>query len=289
MLKDALAKGGKFTDDCFGAFKSFMPSMPSLLPPSFGGKASKAAAAVSPGGSGGASPNIPGMDVLSELTSMGPVVACGMSGAEKILQVFDSNGRPAASLNKDDAKSKPEAVMDALQKAQELSEQTLSFASNPVGALWKTMFKPSAPSAVEESDDYPNDVFYNKSPQAKKKKKKIKVSFGADAFAPDATLRDLEERHDRQNQAPEDQWGLRKIGYLPKSDEDSAWNVIDGQTRNVTVAVIDSGFDMKHPDGPQFVWTNPGEIADNGVDDDGNGYIDDVVGWDFADQIFFKK
>ncbi|MFH2034949.1 MAG: S8 family serine peptidase [Candidatus Zixiibacteriota bacterium] len=53
-------------------------------------------------------------------------------------------------------------------------------------------------------------------------------------------------------------------------------------TVTTVVAVIDTGADMVHPDLEQNIWTNPGEIPDNGIDDDHNGYIDDVHGWDFA-------
>ena len=51
--------------------------------------------------------------------------------------------------------------------------------------------------------------------------------------------------------------------------------------RTVTVAIIDSGVDITHPDLAANVWTNPREVAGNGRDDDGNGYVDDVHGWDF--------
>ncbi|HET7464408.1 MAG TPA: S8 family peptidase, partial [Longimicrobium sp.] len=51
--------------------------------------------------------------------------------------------------------------------------------------------------------------------------------------------------------------------------------------RTVTVAIIDSGVDITHPDLAANVWTNPREIAGNGKDDDNNGYVDDVHGWDF--------
>jgi subtilisin family serine protease len=51
--------------------------------------------------------------------------------------------------------------------------------------------------------------------------------------------------------------------------------------RTVTVAIIDSGVDILHPDLAANVWTNPREVAGNGRDDDGNGYVDDVHGWDF--------
>lgn len=50
----------------------------------------------------------------------------------------------------------------------------------------------------------------------------------------------------------------------------------------VTVAVIDTGVDYNHPDLAANIWNNVGEIPANGIDDDGNGFIDDVQGWDFV-------
>ncbi|WP_413168108.1 S8 family serine peptidase [Capilliphycus salinus ALCB114379] len=52
---------------------------------------------------------------------------------------------------------------------------------------------------------------------------------------------------------------------------------------NITVAVVDTGVDYTHPDLANNIWINPGEIADNGIDDDDNGYIDDIRGWNFSD------
>lgn len=49
----------------------------------------------------------------------------------------------------------------------------------------------------------------------------------------------------------------------------------------VIVAIIDSGIDFNHEDLQRIVWTNPGEVAGNGVDDDRNGYVDDIHGWNF--------
>lgn len=53
--------------------------------------------------------------------------------------------------------------------------------------------------------------------------------------------------------------------------------------RAVTVAIIDTGIDISHPDLEHAIWTNEDEIPDDGIDNDGNGYIDDIHGWNFFD------
>ncbi len=70
------------------------------------------------------------------------------------------------------------------------------------------------------------------------------------------------------------QWSLLKIN-MP-----AAWDVVTGTTGS-TIAVLDSGIDLDHPDLVPNLWTNPGEIPGNGLDDDGNGKVDDVYGWHF--------
>jgi thermitase len=79
------------------------------------------------------------------------------------------------------------------------------------------------------------------------------------------------------------QWSLRNNAVLGAQ---TTWNRLTGG--DVTVAVIDTGVDVTHPDLRNNIWTNPGEIPGNGVDDDHDGAIDDVHGWNFvnnSDQI----
>lgn len=64
----------------------------------------------------------------------------------------------------------------------------------------------------------------------------------------------------------------------PKIKAPDAWNVGTG-SRDVVVAILDSGIDLNHADIQANLWKNPKEIAGNGIDDDGNGYIDDVYGF----------
>jgi subtilisin family serine protease len=85
----------------------------------------------------------------------------------------------------------------------------------------------------------------------------------------------------KQNYA--DQWALQRIGFKPLEDSASAWNITTGAERPVTVAVIDSGIDLTHPDlHIDNIWINEKERGGNHRDDDGNGYIDDLIGWNFV-------
>lgn len=90
-------------------------------------------------------------------------------------------------------------------------------------------------------------------------------------------------------------WGLHNTGQtingrVGTSDADidapEAWDVTAGD-RSVTVAVVDTGIDTAHPDLQSQLWANPGESGAgreaNRADDDGDGYVDDVRGWDFVD------
>ncbi|MEC8554359.1 MAG: Ig-like domain-containing protein [Planctomycetota bacterium] len=69
-------------------------------------------------------------------------------------------------------------------------------------------------------------------------------------------------------------WGMENI------NAPSAWDTRTDSS-SIVVGVIDSGVEYTHPDLVDNIWTNTGEIAGNGIDDDGNGFVDDFYGWDF--------
>jgi subtilisin family serine protease len=81
-------------------------------------------------------------------------------------------------------------------------------------------------------------------------------------------------------------WGMYGDASSPANQYGSqaaeAWAANHNACGNVWVGIIDEGYMYTHEDLAANAGTNPGEIAGNGVDDDGNGYVDDVYGWDFA-------
>jgi len=85
------------------------------------------------------------------------------------------------------------------------------------------------------------------------------------------------------------QWALKKIQAF------AAWNITQGSD-SVLIGLIDTGIDYLHPDLKNKIYINPGETgkdsqgnnkSSNGIDDDGNGFIDDYMGWDFTDRRGF--
>jgi subtilisin family serine protease len=85
------------------------------------------------------------------------------------------------------------------------------------------------------------------------------------------------------------QWGLHNTGQTINNDPGTAdadidapegWDLFTGDP-DFVISIIDTGTQYSHLDLAANMWTNPGETAGNGIDDDGNGYVDDTRGWDF--------
>ena len=77
-----------------------------------------------------------------------------------------------------------------------------------------------------------------------------------------------------------DQWALRNIGWMDKKGR----SILPVKAYPVVVAVIDTGFDGRHRDLAGSAWINRDEVPGNDKDDDDNGYVDDVYGWNFIDE-----
>ena len=88
----------------------------------------------------------------------------------------------------------------------------------------------------------------------------------------------------QSRQTPDDpdyelQWGLPIISAPQVWDFTTGGYTANGD--EIVLAILDTGYDIDHEDLEDNIWINPGEIPDDGIDNDGNGYIDDVVGWNF--------
>ena len=71
--------------------------------------------------------------------------------------------------------------------------------------------------------------------------------------------------------------------HLPRLQLPEAWDEVKGEEGQVLIAIVDTGVDIAHPDLRDNLWTNPNEAPGNGLDDDGNGFVDDAHGWSFTE------
>ncbi len=234
----------------------------------------------------------------------GPIVACGQEGKNKVLKIYDSAGRVVDTITQKMLKLNPGIINEKLAMAQGLADKFTGggfnfgkyiekFTGLPIADIQEVaskiaQIKANADEVISKIPEkkrkkmdetfVPNDPFYKVSDARKKKNKsneKIKISLGESLVF---------KGNDEKKVKAVDQYALAQIGFTPYTDPQSAWNVVDAAQKNIVVAVVDSGLDMEHPDGPQYIWSNPHEVAGNGIDDDGNGLIDDIHGWNFVDE-----
>ncbi len=154
-------------------------------------------------------------------------------------------------LKDKDAKAKFDSMVEKAKKKQSKAKQKMKLGSMP--DLSKTFIVEVDPSLDLKA--ILNEYKADKNVQSVQPDYKLKGSFASG---------------DPSNSSQ---------SYLDKIDLTNAWTLSKGQ--NIVVAVVDTGV-AYHRDLTANMWTNPGEIPDNGIDDDANGFIDDVRGYDFV-------
>lgn len=239
----------------------------------------------------------------------GPIVSCGQENGNKVLKIYSAGGELVDTVTKAMLKANPNILLEKIGLAQSWTDKLMmrtgfdfagyveKFTGLPLKNIQSQAaqiqdIKSKADAILAkkqkrnkkepEAPTIPNDPLY----QAPKKKER--GFFGGEA--PKTNIMGTQigvilpaVEAPKKEEIP-DQYSLRKIGFTPISDPNSAWNVIEGDQKNMVVAVIDSGLDLTHPDGPQYLWSNTKEIPNNHIDDDQNGFIDDVQGWNFIEE-----
>jgi hypothetical protein len=194
-----------------------------------------------------------------------------------LLAVF-APGTPAARPTKKAPPAVPSELLIGFKAGVTSSEQKQILAK--VGATQKHAFKQIHGTLVKVPANSTASALGRLRSDPRIRYAEPNVVFSADATPNDPLFSRL--------------WGLNNNGFpvagrwgTPDADIDApeAWSVTTGSD-SVTVAVIDSGIDYSHPDLSSQMWINPGEncagCRTDGIDNDGNGYVDDWRGWDFA-------
>ena len=255
-------------------------------------------------------------DAVGDPAVSGPIVACGNDGRNKVLKIYTSTGALVDTITKEMLTLNPGIITEKLGIAQQLTDilmqrsgfdiagyvekftgiplktaqsyaQEVARVKAQIDQVAGAAGKKKKKGKEEDPVLLPNDPLYQEPDPARKKKGFLGILGGGDGSAlinPMATSGIPGADRPRDELDVKDQWGIQAVGYTPWEDPNSAWNVVDANAKNIVVAVVDSGLDMTHEDAPQYIWTNPQEVAGNHIDDDKNGFIDDIHGWNFLDE-----
>ena len=186
------------------------------------------------------------------------------------------------------------AAADPPTSSQNTDQVLVRYRANTSRAERGSVARDLGLRVVHTSPDARNQVLVGDGSSAATVRRLLTEDPRIEAVAPNYTRELADDITDEQYFNVE--WGLHNTGQHlngTHSETGVADVDIDGlEALRITtgnpdliVAVIDDGVDFSHPDLAARAWTNPGEagpLANNGVDDDGNGYIDDVHGWDFC-------
>jgi len=144
------------------------------------------------------------------------------------------------------------------------------------------------PRHAERHREFGLDLFYRVEFSADQTVEEVIRSFMESDVVLHAEPRIVHEIHQSPNDAQyNNQWGLRNTahpfpaGMRPDINVEPAWQITRGHP-SVVVAVIDNVVEATHEDLRPNLWINTGEIPANGIDDDGNGFIDDIHGWNYV-------
>ena len=158
-----------------------------------------------------------------------------------------------------------------LYKKDSRGVYTLVKSSDSFGSGDETFFKALSSGSYKLKTSFYEDLDKSSASST------FKLSIDSKSFLENAVLPN-DPRFDKQ-------WSLFNTGQANGGDNEDivapeAWK-IQNKSPDIVIAVIDSGVRTSHEDLRNNLWTNPVEISGNGVDDDGNGYVDDIYGWNF--------
>ena len=109
------------------------------------------------------------------------------------------------------------------------------------------------------------------------------------AQSPDVAMAEAQPMYELQaipkRASPDDTYYSSSQANLKHMKLEAAWDLTKGDSGDVVIAIVDGGVEISHEDLSPTLWTNPGETDGNLVDDDGNGYVDDINGWNFRSDV----
>ncbi|MFH1413016.1 MAG: S8 family peptidase [bacterium] len=144
--------------------------------------------------------------------------------------------------------------------------------------------KKGAVEVLEQANDSILVKYYNNKVQTIKLKTGEDIEQAIERYQIDPMVEFAEPNYTyRAAVIPNDAY-YKNQWYLKRIRADKAWD-IKSSSKEVIIAVIDSGVQVTHPDLKDNIWINKGEIPNNGIDDENNGYVDDYQGFDFVNRL----